>query len=84
MESPDEVIFILPLQRQPRLNLALRRNAYQPFEQIANDIKLDVAFDLMRVERSGFITVVPDKLLFCCKFGTLRDLGGHCRGGAAE
>ena len=50
MKSPDGVVFVLPFFCQPWLYFTSWRNANQPFEDIADNIEFDIAFDFMRVK----------------------------------
>lgn len=53
MKSPDGVVFVLPFFCQPWLYFTSWRNANQPFEDIADNIEFDIAFDFMRVSEAG-------------------------------
>ena len=84
MERPDGIVFVLPFFRQLRLDLPFWRDADQPFEQIADNIEFDIAFDLMRIERCRFIAIIPDQFLLLCQLCSCRYAGGKGRCACAK
>ncbi len=83
MEGPDGVIFIFPLFRQPRLYFTRRRDADQPLEKIADDIKLNVTrpyADPVMPARCRYFSPVPASL----PVPSPGNLSGKYRGRRAE